>query len=56
MIYILLAIAVLFILLLWALLLVSTDRETDDKEQMEWIREWNTTRHTPGTKKNSTRR
>lgn len=32
---------------------IAVDRETEDREQEEWIKEWNSTRHTTDTKKSS---
>lgn len=34
---------------------VAVDRETEDREQEEWIKEWNTTQRTSDTKENSSK-
>lgn len=35
---------------------IAVDRETEDRDQEEWIKKWNTTQRTSDTKENSSKR
>ena len=55
MILVWLIIGILIGITMMAAINIAADRDVEDKEQEEWINEWNTTQRTSDTKENSSR-